>query len=107
MTLRQTAFKDRIASMGATFDEYAGYEFAYRYGDDILAEYWACRRRAAVLDLTPLRKVEVSGPGTRASSATSCGVIPMTAPRSGTPCSRRASHSESVRSGSMPSTPCG
>jgi aminomethyltransferase len=63
MTLRQTAFRDRIASMGATFDEYARYEFAYRYGDDVLAEYWACRRRAAVIDLTPLRKVEVSGPG--------------------------------------------
>jgi aminomethyltransferase len=66
MTLRQTAFKSRIASMGATFDEYAGYEFAYRYGDDILAEYWACRRRAAVIDLTPLRKVEVSGRGAEA-----------------------------------------
>ena len=63
MTLRQTAFKSRIASMGATFDEYAGYEFAYRYSGDILAEYWACRRRAAVIDLTPLRKVEVSGRG--------------------------------------------
>lgn len=66
MTLRQTAFKSRIASMAATFDEYAGYEFAYRYGDDILAEYWACRRRAAVIDLTPLRKVEVSGRGAEA-----------------------------------------
>ncbi len=63
MTLRQTAFKSSIASMGATFDEYAGYEFAYRYSGDILAEYWACRRRAAVIDLTPLRKVEVSGRG--------------------------------------------
>jgi aminomethyltransferase len=66
MTLRQTAFKGRIASMGATFDEYAGYEFAYRYGDDILEEYWACRRRVAVIDLTPLRKVEVSGRGAEA-----------------------------------------
>lgn len=63
MTLRETAFKSRIASMGATFDEYAGYEFAYRYGDDTAEEYWACRRRAAVIDLTPLRKVEVSGRG--------------------------------------------
>jgi len=66
MTLRQTAFKSRIASMGATFDEYAGYEFAYRYSGDILAEYWACRRRVAVIDLTPLRKVEVSGQGAEA-----------------------------------------
>lgn len=66
MTLRQTAFKGRTASMGATFDEYAGYEFAYRYGDDVLEEYWACRRRVAVIDLTPLRKVEVSGRGAEA-----------------------------------------
>jgi len=66
MTLRQTAFKSRIASMGATFDEYAGYEFAYRYSGDILEEYWACRRRVAVIDLTPLRKVEVSGQGAEA-----------------------------------------
>jgi aminomethyltransferase len=66
MTLRQTAFKGRIASMGATFDEYAGYEFAYRYSGDVLAEYWACRRRAAVIDLTPLRKVEVTGRGAEA-----------------------------------------
>jgi len=62
MSLRQTGFHARAAAVGATFDEYAGFELPYRFGDDILPEYWACRQRAAVIDLSPLRKVEVTGP---------------------------------------------
>lgn len=62
MSLKRTAFHDRAAALGATFDEYAGYDFPYRYGD-VLDEYWACRQRAVVIDLTPLRKLEVSGRG--------------------------------------------
>lgn len=66
MTLRQTAFHSRTAALGARFDEYAGYDFPSRYAADILDEYWACRQRAVMIDLTPLRKVEVSGPGAAA-----------------------------------------
>lgn len=66
MTLRRTAFHTRTAALGATFVEYAGYEFPSQYAADILDEYWACRRRAVVIDLTPLRKVEVNGPGAEA-----------------------------------------
>jgi len=61
MSLRQTGFHDRAASAGARFDEYAGYELPYRFGDDVLPEYFACRQRAAVIDLSPLRKIEVAG----------------------------------------------
>ncbi len=66
MTLRRTAFHTRTAALGARFDEYADYEFPSQYAADILDEYWACRQRAVVIDLTPLRKVEVSGPGAEA-----------------------------------------
>ncbi len=66
MTLRQTAFHSRTAAHGATFAEYADYDFPSSYAADILEEYWACRERAVIIDLTPLRKVEVSGPGSEA-----------------------------------------
>ncbi len=66
MTLRRTAFHTRTASLGATFVEYADYEFPSQYAPDILDEYWACRQRAVMIDLTPLRKVEVNGPGAEA-----------------------------------------
>jgi glycine cleavage system T protein (aminomethyltransferase) len=66
VTLRRTAFHTRTAALGATFVEYAGYEFPSQYAADILDEYWACRQRAVLIDLTPLRKVEVSGPGAQA-----------------------------------------
>ncbi len=66
MSLRQTAFHSRTAALGATFVEYAGYDFPSQYAADITDEYWACRKRAVVMDLTPLRKVEVSGPGAEA-----------------------------------------
>jgi len=66
MSLRQTAFHTRTAALGARFAEYAGYDFPSQYAADISEEYMACRQRAVVIDLTPLRKVEVSGPGAEA-----------------------------------------
>src|SRR5271165_3908073 len=63
MSLRQTAFHSRTAALGATFVEYAGYDFPSQYAADITDEYRACRKRAVAMDLTPLRKVEVTGPG--------------------------------------------
>ena len=66
MTLRQTAFHSRTAAHGATFAEYADYDFPSSYAADILEEYWACRERAVIIDLTPLRKIEVTGPGSLA-----------------------------------------
>lgn len=63
MTLRQTAFHSRTAAHGATFAEYADYDFPTQYAEDILDEYWACRQHAVIIDLTPLRKIEVTGAG--------------------------------------------
>jgi aminomethyltransferase len=61
----ETAFHGRAQAAGATFTEYEGYWLPSAFGgfDD---EYWACRQRVVVMDLTPLRKFEVGGPGSAA-----------------------------------------
>ena len=43
--------------------EYNGYWLPTSYDNQgAVAEYWACREQAAVMDLSPLRKFEVIGP---------------------------------------------
>lgn len=66
VSLKRSGFYEATAERGATFVEYADYDFPSQYAADILDEYRACRERAIVIDLTPLRKVEVSGPGAEA-----------------------------------------
>ena len=47
--------------------EYAGYWLPSHFNDEgAVAEYWACREQAAVMDLSPLRKFEVLGPDAEA-----------------------------------------
>ena len=47
--------------------EYSGYWLPSHFnGEGAVAEYWACRERAAVMDLSPLRKLEVLGPDAEA-----------------------------------------
>ena len=83
---RTTPFYERQVALGAHFFESAGWERPQWYdsneallgGDEVVphgdwaARYWspavvaehrACRERAALFDLTPFTKVEVSGPG--------------------------------------------
>ncbi len=60
---RETGFHSRTSQHTRNFTEYAGYWLANsytRYG--ALDEYWACREGAAVIDLSPLRKYEITGP---------------------------------------------
>lgn len=60
---RETAFHDRLAPMTRDFVEYKGYWLANSYAKTgPIAEYWACRERAVVMDLSALRKFEVTGP---------------------------------------------
>lgn len=66
MSLKRSGFYDATAALGARFVEYADYDFPSQYSADILDEYRACRERAIVIDLTPLRKVELSGEGSEA-----------------------------------------
>jgi aminomethyltransferase len=60
---RETGFHPRTSALTRNFAEYRGYWLPTsftRHG--AIDEYWACRERAAVMDLSPLRKFEVLGP---------------------------------------------
>ncbi len=64
---RQTGFHDRFARLTRDFTEYNGYWLPKQFtGLGPIAEYWACREKAAIMDLSPLRKVEVTGPDAEA-----------------------------------------
>ncbi|MQA61384.1 MAG: DUF1989 domain-containing protein [Actinophytocola sp.] len=64
---KETAFHDRTSKLTRQFTEYRGYWLPTSYdGHGPQEEYWACRERAAVMDLSPLRKFEVLGPDAEA-----------------------------------------
>jgi aminomethyltransferase len=64
---KETAFHARIAPLSRRMVEYRGYWLASSFlGDGAVAEYWACRERVAVIDLSALRKFEVLGPDAEA-----------------------------------------
>ena len=59
---RETGFHEKFAAHTRDFVEYNGYWLANTMtAHGTLAEYWACRQRAAIMDLSPLRKYEVTG----------------------------------------------
>lgn len=60
---KRTAFAPRTEALTRQFTEYVGYWLPSSF-DNVGAqqEYWACRERAAVMDLSALRKYEVLGP---------------------------------------------
>lgn len=64
---KKTAFAPRTEALTRQFTEYVGYWLPGGF-DDVGAhqEYWACRERAAVMDLSALRKWEVLGPDAEA-----------------------------------------
>ncbi|MDU9005561.1 DUF1989 domain-containing protein [Sedimentitalea todarodis] len=60
---KKTGFYECFARHTREFVEYAGYWLPNQmtnYG--AIAEYWAAREKAVVMDLSPLRKYEVTGP---------------------------------------------
>ncbi len=64
---RETAFHSRFAALTRNFTAYRGYWLPNRFSNDgPVAEYWACRERAVIMDLSPLRKFEVTGPDAEA-----------------------------------------
>ncbi|HYM98367.1 MAG TPA: DUF1989 domain-containing protein, partial [Aestuariivirgaceae bacterium] len=64
---RETAFHPRFSQLTRNFTEYRGYWLPQRFNNEgAIEEYWACRERAVVLDLSPLRKFEVTGPDAEA-----------------------------------------
>jgi aminomethyltransferase len=60
---RETAFHPRFSRLTRNFTNYRGYWLPQRFNNEgPIEEYWACRERAVVMDLSPLRKFEVTGP---------------------------------------------
>ena len=60
---RETAFHPRTSELTKSFVEYRGYWLPHCFNNEGgIAEYWACRERLAMMDLSPLRKWEVLGP---------------------------------------------
>ena len=64
---KETGFHPCFARHTRDFVEYSGYWLANTFpGVGTLGEYWACRDKAAIMDLSPLRKYEVTGPDAEA-----------------------------------------
>ncbi|MEE9335730.1 MAG: DUF1989 domain-containing protein [Granulosicoccaceae bacterium] len=60
---KETGFHECFARYTRDFIEYNGYWLAKQMSNEgAIAEYWAAREKAVVMDLSPLRKYEVTGP---------------------------------------------
>lgn len=64
---RETTFHPRWSESTKNLVEYRGYWLPTHFDNEgAIAEYWACRERVAVMDLSPLRKWEILGPDAEA-----------------------------------------
>ena len=64
---KETTFHPRTSELTKSFVEYRGYWLPHCFNNEgAIAEYWACREQAAVMDLSPLRKWEILGPDAEA-----------------------------------------
>jgi aminomethyltransferase len=60
---KETAFHPRTSELTKSFVEYRGYWLPHCFNNEGgIAEYWACREKAVMMDLSPLRKWEILGP---------------------------------------------
>ncbi|WP_167484183.1 DUF1989 domain-containing protein [Mesorhizobium tamadayense] len=60
---RETAFHPSFSKHTRNFVEYKGYWLPQEFSrEGAIEEYWACREKAVVMDLSALRKFEVTGP---------------------------------------------
>lgn len=60
---KETAFHPSFSKLTRNYGEYRGYWLPNRFNNDgAIEEYWAAREKAVVMDLSPLRKFEVTGP---------------------------------------------
>ena len=64
---KESGFHPRTSELTSRFVDYNGYWLPTSYDNlGAVAEYWACREKAAVMDLSPLRKLEILGPDAEA-----------------------------------------
>ena len=60
---RESGFHARTSALTRTFGEYRGFWVPNCFTrNGPIDEYWACRERAVMMDLSPLRKLEIMGP---------------------------------------------
>ncbi|WP_082536854.1 MULTISPECIES: DUF1989 domain-containing protein [unclassified Aureimonas] len=60
---RESGFHPRTSALTRSFEDYRGFWLASSYAQaGPIEEYWACRERAVVTDLSALRKFEITGP---------------------------------------------
>ena len=60
---RETGFHPRTSVLTRSFIEYKGFWLPTCFSKNgAIDEYWACRERVVVMDLSPLRKLEINGP---------------------------------------------
>ncbi|MFA5956014.1 DUF1989 domain-containing protein [Hyphomicrobium sp.] len=60
---RESGFHPRTSALTRNFGDYRGFWVPHCYANaGAIEEYWACRERAVIMDLSPLRKMEVLGP---------------------------------------------
>ncbi len=64
---KKTAFHNAFSKHTRDFSEYNGYWLPNQMTNHgFISEYWACREKAAIMDLSPLRKYEITGPDAEA-----------------------------------------
>ena len=64
---KDTGFGAKAGALTRNVVEYRGYWLPQDYaGVGTTTEYWACRQKAVVMDLSPLRKFEITGPDSEA-----------------------------------------
>ena len=64
---RETGFHPRSSQLTRNFTEYRGFWLPTVFNNaGAIDEYWACREKAVIMDLSPLRKFEVLGPDSEA-----------------------------------------
>ena len=60
---RESGFHPRTSALTRAFGEYRGFWVPHHFAKaGAIDEYWACRERAVIMDLSPLRKLEILGP---------------------------------------------
>lgn len=60
---KETGFHESFSKLTRNFIEYNGYWLPSCFGETgPIEEYWACRKDVAIMDLSPLRKFEITGP---------------------------------------------
>ncbi len=64
---KETGFHACFAKHTGNFVEYNGYWLASSFdATGAIGEYWACRQKSVIMDLSPLRKFEITGPDSEA-----------------------------------------